>query len=54
MEINKHEDEIVHMKQKIDDCKVKLDPLHEQYRQIEKIGKQLSSITESKTKVETE
>lgn len=54
MEINKHEDEIAEMKQKIEECVVKLEPLNEQYKQALKIGEQLSSITASKTKVETE
>lgn len=54
MEINKHEDEIQQMEQKIDDCKVKLNPLHEEYKQVQKIGEQLSSITASKAKVEAE
>lgn len=54
LEINNHETEIAQMKQKIDECKAKVKPLHDEYNQVVKIGEQLSSITASKTKVETE
>lgn len=54
MEINKHVDEIEQMKQKIDECETKLKPLHDEYKQVVKIGEQLSSITASKAKVEAE
>lgn len=54
MEINKHVDEIEQMKQKIDEGKTKLEPLNEEYKQIVKIGEQMSSITASKAKVEAE
>lgn len=54
IEINKHVDEIEQMNQKIDECKAKLGPLNEEYKQVVKIGEQLSSITASKAKVEAE
>lgn len=54
MEINRHEDEIVQMKQKIEEYKVKVKPLNEEYVKAVKIGEQLSSLTASKAKVETE
>lgn len=54
MEINKHEDDIEQMKKKIEEYKAKLEPLHEEYKQVVKISEQLSSITASKAKVEAE
>lgn len=54
LEINKHEDEIEEMKKKIEECKVQLEPLHDEYKRAVKISEQLSSITASKAKVEAE
>lgn len=54
MEINKHEDEMQEMKVKLECCKKDLKPMYDEYNRVHEIGEQLSTITASKTKVETE
>ncbi|XP_055313426.1 DNA repair protein RAD50-like [Sitodiplosis mosellana] len=54
MDINKYEDEMKAMKEKFEKCKTDLEPLREEYKKVAAIGERLSSITASKTKVETE
>lgn len=52
--INQFESDIQVIKGKIEQCNADLVPLREQYEKIREIGERLSSITASKTKVETE
>lgn len=54
MDINKHEDEIQKMLVDLQKFADDLVPLKEEYKKIHEIGERLSSITASKTKVETE
>lgn len=54
MNINKNEDSLKQMKEKHEQCKIDLMPLREEYTRVKEIGERLSSITASKTKVETE
>lgn len=54
MDMNKYEDELNVMKEKFERYKTDLEPLREEYKRVAEIGERLSSITASKTKVETE
>lgn len=54
MEIDNHEIEINRIREKINECDVKLKPLREEHAKFVKIGEELSSLTTRKAKVETE
>lgn len=53
-EINKLENEREHLQLECDQYNDDLKSLHEEYNKVQVINEQLSSITASKTKVETE
>lgn len=54
MDISKHEEEMVEMKQLHDKYETELKPLNDEFKRIKKIENQLSTIVASKTKAETE
>lgn len=54
MEISSNEDEIQNFKEKIEKCINDLVPLRKDYERVLKISEQLSSITSSKTQLQTE
>lgn len=54
MDICKHEDEAVQFKEKIEEYNAKLKPISEEYKKAQEIENRLSTITASKTKIETE
>lgn len=54
MDVNKYEDEKQEMQERHDQYNVELGPLKAEYEKVKETGEKLSSITESKTKVETE
>lgn len=54
MEINKYEDEVRDMQGQFEQYAKDLEPIKEEYKKTAAIGERLSSITASKTKVETE
>lgn len=54
MEINKHRDEMEDFKANIEEIKGRLPPLDVEYKRLLKISEQLSSLTKTRTKTETE